>query len=178
MIRTVSRRKYSFCESLSLSLHLSLSFSLDRSFACSSDNFADRLSRFQQRDVVAFLNEEMGVRGRMLTVLFKLLTGRTKVLTTPYKGGVSSRFSRALLRDDFLPQIVGRALRRAGGDENFSLEGQDAVTRLWGIPERNFANYLSVHCRTRENDDDRRATVGARLCTSRINGLASRAGEN
>lgn len=108
-----------------------LSLSLCLSFACSSDNFADRLSRFQQRDVVAFLSEETGVRARMLTVLFKLLRGRTKVLTAPHKGGVSRCLPRAFLRDDFPPRIVARAAR---GDENFSLEGQDAVTRLRGIP--------------------------------------------
>lgn len=46
-----------------------------------SDNFADRLSRFQQRDAVAYLSERTGAKGRTLTVLFKFVRGRTKVLT-------------------------------------------------------------------------------------------------
>lgn len=62
----------------------------------------------------------------MLTVLFKLLRGRTKVLSRSTK-----ERSSLLPRDDFLPRIVACA---AEGDENFSLKGQDAVTWLRGIP--------------------------------------------
>lgn len=154
-MHAVLDKKYSFCESLCPPSSLF--------FSCMSltlDNFADRLSRFQQRDVVAYLNEETDVRRRMLTVLFKVLKGRTKVLTTPYKAGVSSRFSRALLWFSLSDA------RAAGRDENFSLERQDAVTRLWGIP----GGILRIIYRpgaARGNDDDGR--IGARQCTSRIN---------
>lgn len=108
----------------------------------------------------------------MLTVLFKLLRGRTKVLTAPHKGGVSRRLPRAFLRDDFLLRIVAHA---AKGDENFSLEGQDAVTRLQGIPG-GISRIIYRSGAARGNDDDRRDEADARrLFTSRINGLANRA---
>lgn len=150
---------------------LPLSFSICLSFACSSDNFADRLSRFQQRDVVAFLSEETVVRGRMLTVLFKLLKGRTKVLTTPHKGGISSRFSRAALTARFSPSD-NRA--RCWRGRKFFLRGARCRKRDFGEFQAEFRE-LFIGLVSQEGRTTIDAMVGARLCTSRINGLANRA---
>jgi len=79
----------------------------------------DRLSGFQQYDAVAYLSEKTDARGRMLTVLFKLLRGWPSL----YKGKGPPLLSS--LRDDFLLRIVPCTARE---DENFSLKGQDAVT--------------------------------------------------
>jgi len=107
---------------------LSLSLSLSMCLACillTLDNFVDRLSGFQQCDTVAYLSEKMDARGRMLTVLFKLLRGWPLL----YKGEGPPLLSS--LRDDFLLRIAACAARE---DENFSLKGQNAVTWLRGIP--------------------------------------------
>lgn len=145
----------------------SLCFSLSpSSFSCilfASDNFADRLSRFQQRNAVAYLSEKTGAKGRTLTVLFKFVRGRTKVLTVQRR---EDRRSRARLQDDFLSRIVACAAWR---DENFSLEGQDAVTQLRGIP----GEISRIIYRAGVASRERRRKVWS--CTSRINDLANRA---
>jgi len=60
----------------------------------------DRLSRFQQRDAIAYLSEKTGAKGRTLTVPFKFAKGRTKGLTAqrrriiaPLARALTGRFS-------------------------------------------------------------------------------------
>lgn len=107
----------------------------------------------------------------MLTVLFKLLRGRTKVLTTPHKGGISSRFSRAALTGWF-SSSDSRARCQRG--RKFFLRGARCRKRDFGEFQAEFRE-LFIGLVPHEETTTIDATVGARLCTSRINGLENRA---
>lgn len=117
-----------------------------------------------------------------MTVLFKLLRGRTK---NPVQRRRASRSSRAPLRNDFLPRIVAsrreRTSRMRRREREF-FEGAGYRNATPGNFRQNFANYLSarsdlvpLHAKSNAGAarDEGRRGGGEDSC--RINDLANRA---
>jgi len=98
------------------------------------------LSRFQQRDAIAYLSEKTGAKGRTLTVPFKFAKGRTKGLTAQRR-----RIIARALTERFSPSN-SRVHRPRG--RTFFLRGAGCRNATPGNSRRNFANYLSARCRT------------------------------
>lgn len=119
------------------------------------------MSRFQQRDAVAYLNEKTGAKGRTLTVLFKFVRGRTEVLTVQ-----RPRIVAALVR-----ALTGRfspsdsRVRRPRG-RKFFLRGAGCRNATPENSRRNFANYLSARRRTPRAEATTTTTRGVRLHVS------------